>query len=108
MVATGFPPDRTVFVQGKVEETLAGRRPERIALLRLDTDFYESTRAELAALAPLLGPGGVLVVDDYGSWAGSKQAVDEWLANTGLPLFLARSDVGGRIAVMPGLARPGA
>lgn len=108
MAATGFPAGRTVFVQGKVEETLAGRRPERIALLRLDTDFYESTKAELAALAPLLGPGSVLVVDDYGSWAGSKQAVDEWLAATGLPLFLARSDVGGRIAVMPGLPRPGA
>jgi 2-polyprenyl-3-methyl-5-hydroxy-6-metoxy-1,4-benzoquinol methylase len=103
MAKTGFPVERTVFVPGKVEETLPAQRPDRIALLRLDTDFYESTKAELAALAPLLSPGGTLIVDDYGSWAGSRQAVDEWLDATGLPLFLARSDVGGRIAVMPGL-----
>ncbi len=104
MAATGFPAGRIVFVPGEVEETLAGERPARIALLRLDTDYYESTRAELEVLAPLVSAGGVLIIDDYGSWAGARQAVDEWLAATKAPLLLSRSDVGGRIAVMPGLA----
>ena len=109
MAATGFPAGRILFVPGKVEETLAGERPARIALLRLDTDYYESTRAELEVLAPLVSAGGVLIIDDYGSWAGARQAVDEWLAATKAPLLLSRSDVGGRIAVMPALAwRPAA
>jgi O-methyltransferase len=48
-------------------------------LLRLDTDFYESTAAEMEILYPRLTPGGVLIVDDYGTWAGAKKAVDEYL-----------------------------
>lgn len=109
MARTGFPTERTMLVPGKVEDTLMGKRPERIALLRLDTDFYESTKVELELLAPSIAPGGILIVDDYGSWAGARDAVDEWLAATGQPLFLSRSDVGGRIAVMPGLPpRPAA
>lgn len=105
MAGTGFPEDRTVLVPGKVEETLPSRRPQQIALLRLDTDYYESTKAELEQLAPLVSAGGTLIIDDYGSWAGARKAVDDWLAATGLPILLARSDVGGRIAVMPGLPR---
>ena len=65
---TGYPPALVQLVRGKVEDTLRDRAvslPQRIALLRLDTDFYSSTRAELAELWPRLVPGGVLVVDDF-------------------------------------------
>jgi len=73
--------DSVVFVKGMVETTLneSGRDiPERIAFLRLDTDFYASTKAEMDVLYPRLVPGGILVVDDYGFWRGSKIAIDEY------------------------------
>ena len=94
---------RGAEVLRSITETLTANRPAQIALLRLDTDYYDSTKAELEALAALLSPGAALIVDDYGSWAGAREAVDEWLSASGLPLFLSRSDVGGRIAIMPGL-----
>jgi hypothetical protein len=75
-------------VKGPIEETLkkAENLPERIAILRLDTDFYESTKAEMDVLYPRLSKGGVLIVDDYGEWAGARKAVDEYFA--GQPVWL--------------------
>ena len=52
--------------------------PEQIAILRLDTDFYESTKAELEVLYPRLSPGGVLILDDYGAWLGHRKTVDDY------------------------------
>ncbi len=92
-----YPAERFVFVPGKVEDTLPGRAPERISILRLDTDWYESTRHEMEHLFPRLSPGGVLIVDDYFNWAGNRRAVDEYLEREGIPLLLikvARSAVG--------------
>lgn len=66
------------IVKGDVVETLRTRRPSRIALLRLDTDWYESTKAELELLYPLLSRDGVLIIDDYSHWEGARQAVDEF------------------------------
>jgi len=78
----GLLNDRLVFRQGMVEDTLKNEPlPERIAILRLDTDFYESTKIELELLYPLLQPGGVLIIDDYGLWKGSKKAVDEYFGD---------------------------
>lgn len=76
------------LIKGPVEETLkiAENLPDRIAILRLDTDFYESTKAELEILYPRLSRGGVLIVDDYGEWAGARKAVDEYFA--GQPVWL--------------------
>lgn len=87
------------LVKGRVEDTLRdpANVPERISVLRLDTDFYESTRLELELLYPRLPSGGVVIVDDYGVWQGSKKAVDEyfgaelpWLhyVNRGVRLFV--------------------
>ena len=98
----GYPAERIHFVQGKVEETIPRVLPERIALLRLDTDWYESTRHELIHLYPKLCAGGVLVLDDYGHWQGSRKAVDEWMAQTGTRMLLNRVDYTGRIAVKVG------
>lgn len=95
----GYPREKIHFVQGKVEDTISHIVPERIALLRLDTDWYESTRHELIHLFPRLSKGGVLIVDDYGHWQGSRQAVDDYLAESGAKLLLNRIDYTGRIAL---------
>ncbi|HEY3797821.1 MAG TPA: TylF/MycF/NovP-related O-methyltransferase [Caulobacteraceae bacterium] len=98
LASTGYPADRTRFVQGKVEDTLPAAAPESIAVLRLDTDWYESTRCELEHLYPRLSPGGVLIIDDYGAWEGARRAVDEYIA-AGAPILLNRIDETGRIGV---------
>jgi O-methyltransferase len=97
--ATGYPPARLHLVAGPVETTLPAAAPERIAVLRLDTDWYESTRVEMEHLFPRLTEGGVLIVDDYGHWEGARRAVDEYLAAHGTTLLLSRIDYTGRIAV---------
>jgi O-methyltransferase len=99
LLATGYPPERFHFVKGPVEETLPDHAPERLALLRLDTDWYRSTRHELEHLYPRLVDGGVLIVDDYGHWQGCRQAVDEYFSTTAAPVLLSRIDYTGRIAV---------
>lgn len=85
------------LVAGKVEESIPSRAPDAIALLRLDTDWYESTRHELEHLYPRLATGGVLIIDDYGHWQGARRAVDEYFRER--PILLNRIDYTGRIAV---------
>jgi O-methyltransferase len=97
--STGYPRDRIHFVKGKVEDTIPQTLPERIALLRLDTDWYESTRHELAHLYPLLSMHGVLIIDDYGHWQGARQAVDEFFAASAEPVFLHRVDYTARLVI---------
>jgi len=72
--------DNIFFIKGKVEETLLNEKnlPEKISILRLDTDFYKSTKIELEILYEKVSKGGVIIIDDYGHWAGSKKAVDEF------------------------------
>jgi hypothetical protein len=103
--STGYPSEQVVLVEGKVEDTIPGTLPSSVGLLRLDTDWYASTAHELEHLFPLLVPGGVLILDDYGHWQGARQAVDEYLTTNGLDLLLNRIDYTGRIAVVPD--RPG-
>lgn len=100
MQSTGYPHERIHFVPGRVEETLPGAAPEQISILRLDTDWYESTRHELEQLFPRVVPGGVLIIDDYGHWDGARRAVDEYLRARGVPILLHRIDYTGRIGVV--------
>lgn len=87
LIETGtYDPNKLRFVQGDVAETLHVHPPEKIALLRLDTDWYESTRMELELLYPRLQSGGVLIVDDYGHWSGCKKACDEFFGSEWQPL----------------------
>jgi O-methyltransferase len=93
-----YPPERVHYVVGDVEATIPAQAPERISVLRLDTDWYASTKHELAHLFPRLSRGGVLIIDDYGHWQGAREATDEFLRETAAPLLLVRvSDA--RVAV---------
>ncbi|MEO1650152.1 MAG: TylF/MycF/NovP-related O-methyltransferase [Pseudomonadota bacterium] len=76
----GYPLENIRFVPGDVRETLSKTETNEIAILRLDTDFYDSTRAELEQLYPRLNTHGIMIVDDYGHWNGARQAVDEYLS----------------------------
>jgi len=98
VLSTGFASERLTMVKGKVEDTIPGAIPESIAILRLDTDFYESTYHEFVHLYPLLASGGVLIVDDYDYWKGSRQATDQYFSERGIRMLLQRMDV-GRIGV---------
>jgi O-methyltransferase len=75
--------NQSVLIKGKVENTLLDEKniPNKISILRLDTDFYESTKIELDVLYKRLSIGGVLIIDDYGNWLGAKKAVDEFFNN---------------------------
>jgi O-methyltransferase len=96
-----YPMDKMVFVQGLVEDTIPQQRPDQISLLRLDTDFYKSTLHELVHLYPLLSKCGILIIDDYGYFKGSKTATDEYIANNNLSLYLSRVNHGVRLAIKP-------
>jgi hypothetical protein len=99
VLSTGYPESRLRFIKGKVEESIPSQAPERIALLRLDTDWYDSTYHELVHLFPRLSTPGVLILDDYGSWKGAREATDRYFHETGKPLLFNRIDAAARIAM---------
>lgn len=101
MASTGYPDEKVHFIKGKVEDTIPAQMPEKIAVLRLDTDWYESTAHELEHLFPRLAERGVLLVDDYGHWKGQKEAVDAYFADKFKPL-LSRTDYSGRMMIKLG------
>ena len=94
-----YPQEKLHFIKGKVEESIPGVLPGQIALLRLDTDWYESTRHEFEHLFPLVAKGGFVIIDDYGAWQGSRKATDEYLAKHNLSYFLHRIDTCSRMFV---------
>jgi hypothetical protein len=104
---TNYPVENIHYIKGMVEQQLPyfqqNNASERvnIALLRLDTDWYESTRVEMEILYPMLVAKGILILDDYGYWRGAREAVDEYIENHKLPLFLSRIDREGRLIVKP-------
>lgn len=99
MNSTAYPQQAIKYVKGKVEDTIPGTVPDKIALLRLDTDWYESTKHELIHLFPRLQKGGVLIIDDYGFWKGSRKACDEYFQENNIQILLCRMDNTGRIAI---------
>jgi len=99
--STRYPLSLVHYIVGRVEVTLPTSAPKEIALPRLDTDFYESTKHELLYLFPNLASGGILIIDDYGSFEEARRAVDEYIAENKLKIFLNRIDSDSRIAVKP-------
>lgn len=99
LASTGYPMENVHFIQGKVEDTIPQEAPASICLLRLDTDWYESTKHELIHLYPRLAKHGVLIIDDYGHWQGVKEATDEFFGPSKPTPFLHRIDYTGRLVV---------
>jgi len=99
MYSSGYSHEKIHFIRGKVEETLPDFMPNHISLLRLDTDWYESTYHELLYLFPVLSHHGMLIIDDYGYWQGAKLAVDQYFQENDINIFLSRIDDTGRIAI---------
>ncbi len=95
--STGYPMDRVHLVRGPVEQTIPVQAPDTIALLRLDTDWYESTKHELIHLFPRLQSGGILIVDDYHYWRGSRKAVDEYFGECEMSPFFSRIGTNGAV-----------
>lgn len=96
--STGYPKEKIHFIKGDVKDTLNNQIHNKISLLRLDTDWYESTRIELETLYPKLTQNGILIIDDYGHFQGSKKAVDEYFKGM---VFLNRIDYTGRLVIKP-------
>ena len=96
---TGYPEAQLRVVEGNVEDTLVLSRHQRIALLRLDTDTYHSTAAELRYLYPTLVEGGVLIIDDYGHAQGARMAVDDYFSRHDIPMLLNRTSFTCRMGV---------
>jgi O-methyltransferase len=94
-----IPLSDCVFIAGDVMKTLKYSKPQSIALLRLDTDWYESTKIELEELFPLLKDGGILIIDDYGYWEGARAAVDEYFSRNSLKYLVVPIDHTGRICL---------
>ena len=99
IASSGYPMDKVVFVKGPVEKTIPDTIPERIALLRLDTDWHASTKHEIEHLYPRLVLHGVLALDDYGHYRGAQKAVDEYFDRVGKRPFLNRTDYSCRFGI---------
>lgn len=101
LLEIGYPEDKLHFVEGLVEDTIPEQAPEKLALLRLDTDYYSSTAHEMKHLYPRVAPGGVVIIDDYGQFVGARDAVDEYFQESGEQVLMHRIDFTGRLVIVP-------
>ena len=99
ILSTGYSAENIEMVKGKVEDTLPNISPETIALLRLDTDWYESTKMELEYLYPKLSQKAPLIIDDFGHWEGAKKAVIEYFQKQSFKPIFQRIDFTGRLII---------
>jgi hypothetical protein len=99
----GYPSELTQYHVGWFQDTLrvVPDNLDAIAVLRIDGDWYESTKICLETLVPRVSPGGIVVIDDYGKWPGCRKAVDEFMAALPRPLFLNHIDAAGRYFIVP-------
>jgi hypothetical protein len=98
---TQYPMNRFRFVYGDILVTIPAEIPASLSVLRLDTDWYQSTRHELEHLYPRLSPNGVLIIDDYGYWRGARKATEEYFQTVDTRPLLNRIDYTGRMGVKP-------
>ena len=98
--STGYEGSLWEIVKGDVCHTLDEQVPSgEIALLRLDTDWYESTKKEMEVLFPKLAKGGILLLDDYGHFKGAAKGVDDYFRDLGIVPLLQRVDYTGRMYI---------
>lgn len=98
--SVGYPSKFIHYIKGKVEDTLPKHAPNKISLLRLDTDWYSSTKHNLEILYPKLSKNGILILDDYGAWLGARKAIDNYF-NNNHKIFLNRVDNTLRLVIKP-------
>lgn len=96
---TGYPEALTRFVPGKVEDTIPGVLPERISLLRVDTDWHASYKHALPYLYDRVVRGGVIFFDDYGQFLGARRAVDAFITERSIATPLIRIDFSCRMMI---------
>jgi O-methyltransferase len=96
-----YPSSLIHYHAGWFQETVPHTEVGEIALLRLDGDWYESTRICLEHLYTNVVSGGVVVLDDYGLWAGCRRATDEFLVRQPHPIMLHHIDYSGRYFLKP-------
>jgi len=96
---TGYPKEKLIFVEGRVEETIPKVTPNKIAVLRLDTDWHDSTYHELCYLFPKLSSYGVLIIDDYDFFRGQRAAVGKYFKENKINMLLNIVDGAARIGV---------
>jgi len=84
--STGYLQNNLHYIVGDVMETLKNKTtiPEKIAILRLDTDWYESSKYELEQMYDNVVTGGVIIFDDYYHWNGQRKATDDFFASRNL------------------------
>jgi len=100
ILSTGYPEKKIHFIKGKVEKTIPSTIDhKKISILRLDTDWYESSYHELKYLFSHIATGGILMLDDYGFWEGQRNATDQFFSEQGIKPFLFRIDNSGSILV---------
>jgi hypothetical protein len=101
MLSTGYPSENIIFVKGMVEKTIPRTLPNKIALLRLDTDLYESTHHELIHLYPKVTTQGIIIIDDYGHFQGSQEATDNYFSQESQKVLFHRIDYSCRVGIKP-------
>lgn len=99
MGSTGYPMKNVILVEGDVHNTLRENLPEEISVLRLDTDWYESTKAELEKLYPKLSINGIIILDDHGHWLGARKAAEEYFDKEKAPIFFSKVNYSTRVGI---------
>ena len=97
LVERGFPQEKIEFVKGWFQDTVPAQRDRigKVALLRIDGDWYESTKVCLEGLFDQVVPGGVIIIDDYQSCYGCERAVDEFIGTNQLEVEIHLDGRGG-------------
>jgi len=95
LLEMNYPFHKLHFIKGDVRKTLLDEKniPDKIAVLRLDTDWYDSTKVELETMWNNLVNGGVIIFDDYYYWRGQQDAVDEFFKGTKYEGQVKRFDI---------------
>lgn len=98
----GVPAERVEIAVGLFEDTFPHSPDRPVALLHVDCDFYEPVLLTLRKFYPRVSPGGFVVLNDYGTFKGAKEATDEFLAEQGLDLEPVMIDPGAAFFQKPG------